>query len=174
VEVELDRVDQLFQAPEFDYHDTHPRVMGGLDEAYDEVRAGHHRNPVTLTVRLPPDTLADLDQDDLRSGISTYCLLRADEVDHETAALSRDGWSSLPIGVAILFVGLVVSQAVNHANLPEELDTFLADGVFLVIAWVGFWYPLDTLLYTRRAADRRADAWRDLADADITFAPWQT
>ena len=169
IPVEVHHVEQLFEAPAFDFRHPRPRVAAGLEEAYAATRTGDHRRPVRLAVRLPAASMVGVDAVEVGRGIAAYCELRAVEVEREKAAHFRDGRHSLGIGVAILAAGLIISQAIHHAALPEELDTFLGDGLFLVIAWVGLWYPLDTMLYSRREAGRRAAAWRALERADVTL-----
>ncbi len=171
VTIEVDRLEQLFEASHFDVHDARPRVVAGLEEAFAATRAEHHRRPVRLLVRLPAAAVADLDVDDTRRTVAAYCELRALEVERERDAIVRDGRHSLGTGLVILAVGLIVSQSIHHIELPEQLDVFLADGLFLVVAWVGLWYPIDTLLYSRREAGRRAGAWRSLERADVRFEP---
>ncbi|MGH8984340.1 MAG: hypothetical protein ACRDY6_10770 [Acidimicrobiia bacterium] len=46
-------------------------------------------------------------------------------------------------------VGLALSQATLHSDeLPDSVRIFFGEGLFLVAAWVGIWYPLDVLLYS--------------------------
>jgi hypothetical protein len=51
----------------------------------------------------------------------------------------------------ILFVGgLAVSTAITQSSDPSLIKTFFGDGLAVVVAWIGAWYPLDTLInYTR-------------------------
>ena len=42
------------------------------------------------------------------------------------------------------------------------LQQVLGNGVFLVIAWVGLWYPLDLLFFARLPLRRERRALKDL------------
>jgi hypothetical protein len=47
--------------------------------------------------------------------------------------------------VFLSLAGAIVRSA------PEAVrDVFGDDGLFVVVAWVGLWYPLDTLFYSGR------------------------
>jgi hypothetical protein len=72
---------------------------------------------------------------------------------------------TLLVGIAILACFLILSQAVLNSSVPSGLREFLGDGLFLVAAWVGMWYPLETLLYSgrpHRAERRILYAMRDM------------
>lgn len=171
--LELDRLEQLFDVSGFEIGGARPRVVPGLDEAFAVTRAEDPRRPVQLSIRLSAAAAADVDEPEARLAVASYCGLRAREVEREKDALMSDGRSSLGIGILVLAVGLIVSQAIHHVDLPEQLDTFLGDGLFLVVAWVGLWYPIDTLLYGRRDAGRRAAAWRSLQRASVSIATFE-
>ncbi len=162
----VDRLDQLFDAGPFRHGDRAPRVEAALDEAYAVVRHSDRRAGVRLRIEAPEHD-DSVDPDRVGSAVATYCALRAAAVDREHRAATRDGRSALLVGLIILAVGLLVSQAIHRTSLPEELTTVLADGLFLVVAWVGLWYPIDTLLYTRREIRHRAEAWHRLGAADL-------
>ena len=51
------------------------------------------------------------------------------------------------------------------------ITDFLADGVILVVAWVGMWYPLDTLVYTNRPYKMENKALTALIDAEVRILP---
>ena len=58
-----------------------------------------------------------------------------------------------------------------NTGLPSAIRAFLGDGLFLVAAWVGMWYPLDTLIYTGRP--HHLESWRltALREMEIVVRP---
>ena len=51
---------------------------------------------------------------------------------------------------------------------------FLGQGVFLVVAWVGLWYPLDTLLWTPRVQMRQRKALQAIRVMEVSVEPAST
>lgn len=86
-----------------------------------------------------------------------YCELRLEQTDRDIAAQRRDGFRALALGVVLFTVGFFLARAVSQSGIDADIRSFLADGVFLIFAWVGLWYPLDALIYypVRQRRDRR-------------------
>ena len=154
--VRLDRAEHLFTPPGHHPSDPLSRLVPGIEEIFGELRALRLRHGVRITIELSGDAPGSDDTARMRQAISRYCELKLADLARERRALERDGFGALWIGTAILAVGLLFSEAARRATSPEELRTFLADGVFLVVAWVGLWYPLDTLIFSRRSLVREA------------------
>lgn len=49
----------------------------------------------------------------------------------------------------LFVVGLALSTDFLEPDVPGFLQDLLGNGVFLVIAWIGLWYPLDLLFFAR-------------------------
>ena len=64
-------------------------------------------------------------------------------------------------------VGLLFSTDFLEPDVPEFFQQVLGNGVFLVIAWVGLWYPLDLLFFARLPLNREKKALRVLARTPI-------
>ena len=62
---------------------------------------------------------------------------------------SPPGWASLRPGLPLFLIGLLFSTDFLAPDVPEFFQNLLGNGVFLVIAWVGLWYPLDLLFFAR-------------------------
>jgi hypothetical protein len=44
-----------------------------------------------------------------------------------------------------------IAEIVVRTSLPQAVKDFLgSDGLFLVVGWVGLWYPIETLVYSPR------------------------
>ncbi len=110
----------------------------------------HHRIVLDVAGPVEPD-LADR----LVQALHRYCDLRAERVGRQLGVMWRDGVSTLLIGSLLFVIGVALSQSFV---LDPEVDPFwkelFGNGVFLVVAWIGLWYPLDTLLIERRPAKR--------------------
>ena len=79
--------------------------------------------------------------------------------------------STLLSGVVVLFIGLVLSETVLRSKVPKELRDFLGNGLFLVVAWVGLWYPLDTLFYAGRPHRAERKLLRALGQVELVVHP---
>jgi hypothetical protein len=56
---------------------------------------------------------------------------------------------------SLLFVsGIALSYVFARPEMGEVANQLLGNGVFLVVAWVGLWYPLDLLFIAREQAKR--------------------
>jgi hypothetical protein len=51
------------------------------------------------------------------------------------------------------------------------LRIYVANGLLLVAAWVGLWFPLDTLVHYGRPYTQEIRALRRLRDADLILRP---
>ena len=72
----------------------------------------------------------------------------------------------------LLAVGLALSQATLHSDdLPDSLRIFFGEGLFLVAAWVGVWYPLDVLIYSPRPLRRDRAVLQAMAAAEVVVLP---
>jgi hypothetical protein len=63
---------------------------------------------------------------------------------------------------------LLLSEAVLRSRAPREIRDFFGNGLFLVAAWVGMWYPLDTLIYSGRPHRIERRLLHTLRSAEIT------
>ena len=59
-------------------------------------------------------------------------------------------------GLGVFVVGLLLSAGFLEPDVPEFWQNLLGNGVFLVIGWVGLWYPLDLLFFARQPLKREA------------------
>ena len=74
-------------------------------------------------------------------------------------------WRRCGPGLPLFVIGLLLSTDFLAPDVPEFFQSLLGDGVFLVIAWVGLWYPLDLLFFARlplRRQRRALDALRTM------------
>lgn len=143
--------------------------------AIDEIRHSFamHRRPETgtVTIELPPDRATAEVERGVRQAFARYCEAGIAQSDREIAAISRDGVRTLLSGLVVLFIGLALSEAVLRSKVPKELRDFLGQGLFLVVAWVGLWYPLDTLFYAGRPHRAERKLLRALSGVEVVVRP---
>lgn len=145
--MQLDAVESMFAVDRPDYFTETATVVPGVDQLMGELRLRRVDDDILVTVELPPDAVEAGQDERIAAAIGRYCRARIRTLDDQLRALRREGLRALVIGFVILAVGLALSQATSNSDLPESLRVFFGDGVFLVAAWVGIWYPLDTLIY---------------------------
>lgn len=155
--LELDSPAQLFSVRE-----GTPRrgasLVPGMEYLLNEIKGASGRRPVRTTIVLPPDEVEAGTEEGVREAIAWYCRFWLRHEANEMRAEQRDGRRALVVGLVVLAIGLFVSQMLSGGSIPSDLRLLLGEGVFLVVAWVALWYPLDVLLYGRRphVVQRRA------------------
>jgi hypothetical protein len=85
-----------------------------------------------------------------------YCEARLAQVQREIEVAWRQGLRSLGSGSILFIVGLLLSTGFLEPDVPTFWQDLLGNGVFLVIGWVGLWYPLDLLFFARQPLKREA------------------
>jgi hypothetical protein len=88
------------------------------------------------------------------AAVRRYCELRMRRANREHNLIWRQGKRSLLSGSLLFVIGIALSYAFTGPVLGELVEGLLGHGVFLVVAWVGLWYPLDLLLIAREQAKR--------------------
>jgi hypothetical protein len=145
------------------------RATPGVDELLGELlgRAGvRRRRRVVLT--LPASALTDAEVGPrLETGLRRWGAARMERVERESRSLWRQGLWSLRGGTVLFVVGLVLSTNFLEPEIPQFLQDVLGNGIFLVIAWIGLWYPLDLLFFARSPAKREMRALDVLATMPV-------
>jgi type II secretory pathway component PulM len=71
-------------------------------------------------------------------------------------------------------VGVALTSEFTSEGWPGEVRSLLGEGVFLVIAWVGLWYPLDALFFARRPLLLERKVLQLLMESEVTLERAQT
>ena len=71
------------------------------------------------------------------------------------------------LSVPLLAVAVGIAAAVEHSGLPTFWQSFVGEGVLLVLAWVALWYPLDTLIWYGRPFAREIRVLRAMRNMDV-------
>ncbi len=150
IAIRLRSVQELFEPHGYDPLESSPlRLRSGIDELLNELGARRLGTVTSASIMLPASELEPGLEQQLRRAITAYCELRLRETDNDLRAFRHDAWRALGLGTILFVVGLSVSAIVTQSSAPQLIKIF-GDGLAVVIAWVGAWYPLDTLIhYTR-------------------------
>lgn len=168
IELRLGHVDDLFVLPATDLMSEYRNYYTGMEYALSELKGSSLRRPVRLNILLPDDQITPGLSEQVQKAVGRYSEYRIRYNRREIKAMRRDGFGALPIGLAVLAFGLFLSEAVRRvAESPDYVKVFFSDGLFLVLAWVGLWYPLDVLAFATRPYQREIRALRALAECTV-------
>lgn len=172
VELRLHSPRELFELPSTDLFSEYRNWLTGVEQAISELKAFSLRTrEVVLRISLPADEITPDLADAMRRGLTRYCAGRGRYNRNEVRAMRHDGFNALFIGLLLLALGLLGSDLFTRDTENELAQTFLGNGIFLVLAWVGLWYPLDTLVFAARPYQREDKALKLLAGATIDLVP---
>jgi hypothetical protein len=133
------------------------RLEPGADEIVNELLGRsrvQRKGRIVLT--LPAEQITDNTAEMLHEALRRYCDARLALVQRETQVAWRQGLRSLGSGSILFLVGLLLSTGFLEPDVPQFWQDLLGNGVFLVIGWVGLWYPLDLLFFARQPLKREA------------------
>ena len=133
------------------------RIESGADEIVNELLGRskvQRRARIVLT--LPAEQITQDTAETLRVALRRYCEARLARVQREIEVAWRQGLRSLGSGSILFIVGLLLSTGFLEPDIPRFWQDLLGNGVFLVIGWVGLWYPLDLLFFARQPLKREA------------------
>jgi hypothetical protein len=148
-----------------------PGSYPGIDRIRNELSSGSPQRPRRLAVLLPPEHITSQTQRGIRDAIASYCDGEIRRAEHDLGAAQRDGWQTLLLGLVVLAAGLALSTIFTENRWPQTIRVFFGDGVFLVIAWVGVWYPLDTLFYAGRPYRIERKLLQAIRELEIVVRP---
>lgn len=158
-------------APSEDLLSPDARLQSGVDDLLLQLRARRLSRIRSVTVLLPASEIQDTTGRRLAAAVRRYCELRLRETELSRRVVRRDGWAAFGIGLLLFALGLWLSSVFLSRGIPEALRELLGNGVFLVIAWVGLWYPLDSLVFTGQPLKREQQALITLSRARLDVLP---
>ena len=172
IELRLHTPAELFELPSADLFSEYRNWLTGVELAISELKAfSLRRREVVLRISLPADEITPDLVEHMGRGLRRYCTGRRRYNHNEVRALRHDGFGALFLGFLLLALGLLGSDLFTRDTENEVVQTFLGNGIFVVLAWVGLWYPLDTLVFAARPYQRESRALELLADATIELVP---
>jgi hypothetical protein len=148
------------------------RIEPGADEIVHEL-LGRSRvqRRARIVVMLPADQITDGVAETLHVALRRYCEARLARVQRETELAWRQGLRSLGSGSILFVVGLLLSAGFLEPDVPAFWQNLLGNGVFLVIGWVGLWYPLDLLFFARQPLKREAQIVKAISRMPLSVQP---
>jgi len=165
--IELDDPDDLFNARAADVMHGVPSREPGIDEILNEMGSRSAAATSTVVIVLPRERATPEAERGMRHALRRYCDVGITRAENELKAIQREGMQALLLGVVMLAAFLALSEIVLKSSIPGGLRNFFGNGLFLVAAWVGMWYPLDTLIYTGRPHRIERKLLHALRDAKI-------
>jgi hypothetical protein len=155
--VALDRPAELLSVEPEAMLERDARIEPGADEIVNELlgRSKVQRR-ARIVVTLPAEQVSAGTAETLQTALHRYCEARLSRVQREIEVAWRQGLRSLGSGSILFVVGLLLSTGFLEPDVPQFWQDLLGNGVFLVIGWVGLWYPLDLLFFARQPLKREA------------------
>jgi hypothetical protein len=123
---------------------------------------------VRLELELPVAYVGPETATRLREAIARYCDDRIARNDRDRCSARRNGYHSLRIGIPIALVGLALAVATTVANNNDDFT--LPNLAGWVLAWVGLWYPLDTIAFSSVGPTRENAVLARLREAETAIA----
>lgn len=154
VVVELDTVDELFSVDPRDLLGGAHRIDSGMEELVERFLAQRKVGAGQRIVLNIADEVSDEVAASVTLAVRRYCQLRMRRAIREHNLIWRQGKRSLFSGSLLFIIGIALSYAFTRPIMGDVIEGLLGNGVFLVVAWVGLWYPLDLLFIAREQAKR--------------------
>ena len=154
VAIELDTVDELFSVDPRDLLSGAHRIDSGMDELVERFLA---QKTITAEQRIVLNVANEVSDEvaaTVALAVRRYCQLRMRRAIREHNLIWRQGKRSLFSGSLLFIIGIALSYAFTRPIMGDVVEGLLGNGVFLVVAWVGLWYPLDLLFIAREQAKR--------------------
>jgi hypothetical protein len=169
LQIELAEPPELFEPRRADVVGGAPPIPPGIDRLRRELGSGSL--PTRIAILLPREHVTPPIERGVKEALLGYCELGIDRVERDLKAIHRDGRQALVLGVIILATSLALSQVALHTGLPSGIKDFFGNGLLLVAAWVGAWYPLDTLIYAGRPHRIERKVLRTIQGLEIAVRP---
>jgi len=167
IHLKLGRVEDMFQAPDWNPMSSHDAYEAGIDYCVSELRSRRSRSPIRLELDLPASKRDPSTAARIRQAVSRYCEDRIHRNDRERRIVRRDAYAALKVGVPVALVGLAIAVATAVAQTEDTLPNLAG----WVLAWVGLWYPLDAILFASVSPKRENGILVRLQEAEVVVNP---
>jgi len=156
VVIELDDPAKLFAVDARGLLDGSRRIDSGIDELIERLLAQRRlRSDQSIVLDIAggcPDELAA----NLVESVRRYGEMAVRRANRQRDLIWRQGMRSLVSGSLLFGTGIALSYLFTRPMVGEFAGDLFGNGVFLVVAWVGLWYPIDVLFIAREQAKREA------------------
>jgi hypothetical protein len=120
---------------------------------------------------LPEAQASSPEARELDAALTRYFDYRAQATARELRELFRIGRRALSIGLTVLSLCVITSQAVT-ARLTSSLGRFL-DESLTIFGWVANWRPIEIFFYDWWPIVRRRNLYRRLSSAQVELRPYK-
>jgi hypothetical protein len=173
--LDLEHVEDLFAAPDVSPMSPNYRMhsyTSGVEYASSVIGARRHRGDVCLEIRLAEISVSDdvgplIDQ--VRGGVHRWAESQRSHRERSIAGRRRFGYSTLAVGVILLFALITASRSVNAGN-SFSLSWIVAQGL-TIGAWLALWYPLEHFIFGLWEQREGARTFAILAGATVKITP---
>ncbi|HEV3132786.1 MAG TPA: hypothetical protein VGY51_12565 [Acidimicrobiales bacterium] len=167
----LAQASEMFEMPQSDLFSEYRNFLTGVDYCVSELRSRRSRSVVRLEISLPPSEIEPGMADRISRTLGRYCDHKMSYNDREQVAVRYDGVSSLRVGLPIAALGFVIAVLGAKVLNPSTDSGLVLDTGGWVLAWVGLWYPLDTIFFTPLGYGRENRVLQLLHDAEVVVRP---
>jgi hypothetical protein len=166
--LELKEADELFTARAPDLASGMPPLPPGIEQIQSELGSQSLRTAVVTVIVLPQARFRPDLARDITRAVERYCEIGIRNADNELRALRREGLRWTLFGCIVFAAFVYISERVLSTHLPYVIRDFFGNGLFIVIAWVALWYPLDTLIFGGRPYRLQRSVLQVIQEMEIT------
>jgi hypothetical protein len=171
IPLRLSRPEEMFELSQSDLFSDYRNFQSGVDYCISELRSRSSHVPVLLDIELPASEMGPDTPDQISRTLRRYCDHRLSYNRRERQAVRIDGLSALRVGIPVAMIGLLVAILVARQVGLNSSSGIVVDTAGWVLAWVGLWYPLDTLIFTPLPYGRESRVLELLGDAEVMCRP---
>jgi hypothetical protein len=173
IELRLNGAEEMFVLAPTDLFSEYRNYLTGIEFCISVLRAHRIHGRVRLELSLPPSEIREGVNEKVGGALRRYCTYRITYNERERRATLLSGLSSLWIGIPIAVIGYLLVIYAGALVGPSGNINLVASTTGWVLVWVGFWFPLDTMLFTPLAYGRENRVLKQLRDAEIAVVPRQ-
>lgn len=173
ISLRLTHPTEMFELPQHDLFSEYRNFLTGIDFCISELRSHFARGPVRIEIELPEDEITEHTARRIARTLVRYCDNRITYNGREKRAVRFDGLTAFRIGLPVALLGVIMTIASVHMEEANEATKAVFDHLGWVLAWLGLWFPLDTLLFFPHAYTRENGVLRCLRDAEVVVTPYE-
>ena len=162
VVIELDDPAELYSVDPRDLLNGSNRIDSGIEELVERLLAQRRTTNEQRIVLDIAGECSDEEATKLVKSVRRYCGLGMQRAQRQHDLVWRQGIRSLVSGSVLFATGIALSYVFTQPWVGELARDLFGDGVFLVVAWVGLWYPLDILFIARDQANREISVFNTM------------
>ena len=171
IELRLNEVEEMFVLAPTDLFSEYRNYLTGIEFCISVLRSRRIRGGVRLQIELPKSKLEEGLAERVAGALRRYCVDRITYNERERRATWLGGLSSLWVGIPIAVAGYLLVIYEGALVGPTGNLNLIADTTGWVLVWVGFWFPLDTILFSPLGYGRENRVLQRLRDAEVSVLP---